>query len=82
MADLASTLHHVLPWLLQARTAAFLPALRQGSDLLRFGCNFNCGDATVVAIAVCQKVKHRVLCGCEEEGVQKQNEESALPQVD
>ena len=60
----------------------FLPALHHGSDLIWFGCDFDCGDAAVVAIAVCEKAKHRVLCGCKEEGVLMRNEESVLPRVD
>ena len=60
----------------------FLPALHHGSDLIWFGCDFDCGDAAVVAIAVCEKAKHRVLYGCEEEGVLMWSEESALPWVD
>ena len=81
-ADLIRTLRHLPPWLLWARATAFLPALRHGSDLIRFGCDFNCGDATVAAIAVCEKAKHRVLYGCEEKGVLMRNEESVPPWVD
>ena len=60
----------------------FFPSLRHGLDLIRFGYDFDCRDATVAAIAVCEKVKHRVLYGCEEECVLMWNEESAPPRVD
>ena len=62
--------------------AAFLLALHHGSDLIRFGYDFNCGDAAVVAIAVCEKVKHPVLYGCKEEGELTRNEDSAPSWVD
>ena len=81
-ADLAGTLRHLPPWLLQARAGVFLPALHHGSDLIRFGCDFDCRDAAVATIVVCEKAKHQVLCSCEEEGVLMRNEESAPPWVD
>ena len=62
--------------------AAFLLALHHGSDLIRFGYDFDCRDAAVMAIAMCEKAKHRVLYGCEEEGVLMQKEESAPLWVD
>ena len=34
MVDLTGTLRHLPPWLLGARVAVFLPALRHGSDLI------------------------------------------------